>query len=80
MDIKEKKTVLFVLNNYNIGGTTVSTRNLIAVLDKNKYDITVWALNPTGILSWMYEDVAFLPTCFIAKALALVGWRDKDNP
>lgn len=70
-----KKSILFVLSSYGIGGTTVSTRNIISVLDKDKYDITLWALNPEGILKWMFEGINTIPTCFIARALALVGWR-----
>lgn len=74
-----KKRVLFVLTSYAIGGTTVSTRNLISVLDKDKYDCTLWVLHPEGILQWMYEGVETIPTCFSAQALALPGWRDGRN-
>lgn len=72
-----KHSLLFVLSSFAIGGTTVSTRNLIAVLDKDKYDIYVLALNPNGVLKWMYDDVKQIPTCFTAKALALSGWREE---
>lgn len=74
-----KKKILFVLSNYDIGGTTVSTRNLISVLDKNKYDVSLWVLHPDGILQWMFEDVKTIPTCFTAQALALAGWRQESN-
>lgn len=74
-----KRHLLFILPSFNIGGTTVSTRNIISVLDKNKYDIMVWALNNNGLLSWMYDDVPQLKTCFVAQALALDGWQKEKN-
>lgn len=74
-----KRHVLFILPSFNIGGTTVSTRNIISVLDKNKYEIMVWALNNNGLLSWMYDDVPQLKTCFVAQALALDGWQKEKN-
>ena len=70
-----KKKILFVLPSYEIGGTTVSTRHLISVLDKNKYDVKVWALYEEGVLKWLYEDVKQLPSSFISMAFAIKGWR-----
>lgn len=74
-----KNRILFILPSFNIGGTTVSTRNLISVLDPVKYDVVVWALNCNGLLSWMYDDVPQLKTCFVAQALALDEWRKEKN-
>lgn len=74
-----KRKLLFVLPSFHIGGTTVSVRNLISVLDKEKYDITVWAMDSTGILKWMYEGIELLPTCFTVQALALSSWRNERN-
>ena len=73
------KKILFVLSSYDIGGTTVSTRHLISILDKTKYEITLWVLHPEGILQWMYEGVRTIPTCFSAQALALAGWKHESN-
>lgn len=70
------KTILFIIPSFDIGGTTVSTRNLISVLDKQNYEVAVWALNDEGILKWMYEDIRIVPTCFIARAIACNGWKD----
>lgn len=70
-----KKELLFILPSFDIGGTTVSTRNLISVLDTNRYEIKVWALNEQGILRKTYDDVTQLKSCFSAQALALEGWR-----
>ncbi len=74
-----KRRVLFVMPSFGIGGTTVSTRNLISILDKEKYDITVWALSNRGALRWMYDDVAQLETCFSAHALTLRGWKEEKG-
>lgn len=74
-----KRNLVFVLTSFAIGGTTVSTRNLIEVLDKEKYDINVLVLNSSGVLSWMFDGVKQLPSCFTAKALALSGWREESS-
>ena len=74
-----KKKILFVLPSFEIGGTTVSTRNLISLLDKEKYDITVWGLNEYGILKWMYDGLPCVKTCFATQALALSGWKKETN-
>ena len=74
-----RKKLLFVIPSFKIGGTTVSTRNLISVLDKAKYDIRVWALDNHGLLKDQYEDVEQVKTSFVAQALALSGWREERN-
>lgn len=74
-----RKKALFVIPSFKIGGTTVSTRNLISVLDKSRYDIRVWALDNHGILKGQYENVAQVKTSFVAQALALSGWREEQN-
>ncbi len=74
-----KKKILFVLPSFEIGGTTVSTRNLISVLDKDKYDIAVWTLHDEGVLRWMYDGVVMLPSCCTARLLTLKGWRYAKN-
>jgi len=73
------RKLLFILPSFQIGGTTVSTFNLISVLDKDQYDIKVWALDNHGLLKSMYDDVAQIQTCFIAQALSLSGWKKEDN-
>lgn len=71
-----KKKLLFVLPSFGIGGTTVSTRNLISLLDVEKYDVSVLSLRGDGNLKEMYDGVPQLKTDFVAHSLALVGWRD----
>ncbi len=74
-----KHRILFILPSFGIGGTTVSTRNLVSVLDRDKYDITVWALNNNGLLCGMYDDVPQLKTNYIAQALALEDWKKEKG-
>ena len=74
-----KKKILFVLPSFGIGGTTVSTRNLIAVLDNQHYEATVWALSDFGILQGMYDGVDKVKTCFAAQAMAMAGWKDESD-
>lgn len=74
-----KKKILFVLPSFGIGGTTVSVRNLISVLDKSKYDITIWCLNDYGILKWMYEGIPQIKPNFIARSLALSSWKNEKK-
>lgn len=74
-----KEKILFILPSFAIGGTTVSTKNLVSLLDKDKYACMVLALDSHGLLRNMYDDVSQLETCFVAQALALQGWKDEDN-
>lgn len=74
-----RKKLLFVIPSFKIGGTTVSTRNLISVLDKAKYDIRVWVLDNHGLLKDQYEDVEQVKTSFVAQALALSEWKEERN-
>lgn len=74
-----KKKILFVLPSFGIGGTTVSTRNLIAVLGNQHYEATVWALNDLGILQGMYDGVGKVKTCFAAQAMTMSGWKDENG-
>lgn len=73
------KKILFVLPSFGVGGTTVSTRNLISVLDKEKYEISVWALNTQGILSWMYKEIPQIKSNFVVRSLALTSWKYEKN-
>lgn len=72
------KKLLFVLPSFMIGGTTVSIKNLILLLDKNQYGITVLPLCKIGSLSHLYEDVGYVNPPFFIKALALPSWK-KEN-
>ena len=64
-----KKRVLFVLPSFDIGGTTVSVKNLILLLDKSKYEVTILAMSDTGELRYMYDDIKQIPTSFLLRTL-----------
>jgi len=74
-----KKNILFVLPSFEVGGTTVSTRHLISVLDKEKYNISVLPLLDDGILKWMFTGVDLLPSNYVSRALAIKGWNCERN-
>lgn len=72
------RKVLFVLRNYDIGGTTVSTRNLISLLDKDGYDSWVMPLIHDGALKHLYDDVPQVKVPFVMHVMALNQWK-KEN-
>ena len=74
-----KKRVLFVLPSFEIGGTTVSVKNLILLLDKSKYDSTVLAMADTGSLQYLYDDVQQIPTSFLLRSLTVASWKDQKT-
>lgn len=69
------KKILFIIDSYRVGGTTVSTRNLVGVLDKEKYTPYVWALSDSGILKDIYTDCIQVKTCFLIHALMLSSYK-----
>lgn len=54
-----KKKILIVVPSFSIGGTIVSLNSLLSLIDTNKYDIDVFALNRVG------EYLNRLPNCTI---------------
>lgn len=74
-----KKNILLVIPSFGIGGTTVSTRHLISILDKSKYNVFVLSLSKIGILNWLYNDVKLVRTSFTAQLLALESWKMEKN-
>lgn len=73
------RNVLFILDSYRVGGTTVSTRNIVGLLDKEKYTPYVWVLSNSGLLSNMYQDCNLIKTCFIIHALMLESYREERS-
>ena len=69
------KKVLFILPSFGIGGTTVSTRNLLSLLDKEEYDCTVWCLDGQGLLKGLYDDLPQVQPPFFVHALAIDSWK-----
>lgn len=73
------KKVLFVLYSYNIGGTAVSTRNLISLLDRRKYTPYIWVMNDRGVLKDMYSDCNTIKTNYVARVLMLTSYKEEKG-
>jgi len=71
-----KKKLLFLLPSFGIGGTTVSTYNIISLLDKEGYECWVMPLHKRGILSELYDNVKQIKTPFVIEALSYGGWKE----
>lgn len=71
------KKVLFVIPSFNIGGTTVSVRNLISVIG-DKYKCEVLPLSDKGDLSNLYSDVKQIKPNFISYALYVPSCRHES--
>lgn len=54
-----KKKILFVIPSFKIGGTIVSLHSILSVIDTEKYDVSVFALNKSG--NFLHK----LPNCKI---------------
>ena len=72
-----KKRILFVLPSFTFGGTVFSTLNMISLLDKEKYDIYVFAMTHEGPVSEYYKDYKVLPE--IPKLSLLFGHLGKER-
>ena len=73
------KKLLFVLPSFTIGGTTVSTKNLISLLDSEKYDISVLAMSNTGELKDLYLSCKQLKSNIFLSSLSLNSWKLEPN-
>ena len=73
------RNLLFILPTFEIGGTTVSTRNLLSLLDKETYDITVWCLDGQGLLKGLYDETPQVQTTFFVHALAVPSWKTEKG-
>lgn len=69
------KRLLFVIPSFSIGGTTVSTLNLISLLDKSKYEVAVMPLLDRGILKEQYVSITQLKPSLFFEALGVDSWR-----
>lgn len=69
------KRILIVIPSFSIGGTTVSTLNLISLLDKSKYGVVVMPTLNRGILKEQYRDVSLLNPSLIFESLSVNSWR-----
>ena len=71
-----KKKLLFVLPSFGIGGTTVSTRNLISLLEKEGYECWAMPMQKRGVLCELYNNVNRLAAPFAVQALSYGGWKE----
>lgn len=71
-----KKKVLFVLPGFGIGGTTVSTRNIMSLLQKGGYDCWVLPLWPKGALFHLFDGTNRVETPFAIKAIAAPSLKE----
>lgn len=74
-----KKRILFVFPSFGIGGTLVSTRNLISLLSKDGYDCFVLPLCPRGLLSHLYDEVQRVDSPFVIRALSDSSWKKESS-
>lgn len=75
----KKKNVLFVLNSYKIGGTVVSTRNVISLLNRDKFNSFVLVLNDRGIMSCLYENCNVINSTYWARRMMTHSWCEETN-
>lgn len=71
-----KKKLLFILPSFGIGGTTVSTYNIISLLKKEGYECWVMPLHKRGILCELYNNTKQIETPFAIEALSYGGWKE----
>lgn len=70
---------MFVFPSFGIGGTVVSTRSLISLLEKEGYDCWVMPLVPQGEMLHLYDDVKRIETPFVIRAFSVGGWKDEPS-
>lgn len=75
----KKKKVLFVMDSYRVGGTTVSTRNIVGLLDQDKYEPYIWVLSDIGLLKDLFADCKIIKTCFVLHAIMLSSFKDEER-
>lgn len=73
------KKILFVMPSFGIGGTTVSTKNLIMLLKERGYCCVVLPLRPRGELSELYDNVLQIKTPFAVRSLVSEKWNAKGS-
>lgn len=74
-----KKKILFVLSTFEVGGTVVSTKNLISLLDKNKYDITILCMRGDGNMKNLFSNIKQIKTTNILSSLTIPSWKHRKS-
>ena len=70
------KRILFVLPHLSIGGTTVSTRYQLSLLQKEGYDCWILSIWPQGIMSHLFEGINRVETPFVIRAHAAPSLKE----
>ncbi len=73
-----KKRILFVLPSFGIGGTTLSTYNLITLLDKRKYEIFVLPMYAGGPFKPLYEEIGYIKPSYLLNAISSFKKESRD--
>ena len=71
--------ILFLLPSFGIGGTTVSTRNLIMLLEKRGHECWAMPLHKKGLLCDLYDGVPQIQSPFVVHALANGSWKEEPT-
>lgn len=73
------KKILFVIPSFTIGGTVVSTKNLITLLNEKGYDITLLSLNKKGEMAHLYDDIKQIELPIWGSSMFLNSWKEYNN-
>ena len=65
-----KKRVLFVLPSFGIGGTTLSTYNIVTLLDKGEYDISILPMYAGGLLKSIYDEIGYIKPSYFLNTIS----------
>ena len=65
-----KKRILFVMPSFGIGGTTLSTYNLIMLLDKRKYETDVLPMRAGGPFKQLYDEIGYIEPSYLLNAIS----------
>ena len=57
----KKKRILFCIRDFNLGGIPKSLENLLSLIDKDKYDITVFCAWQDGYYKHVFDKYSVLP-------------------
>ena len=57
----------------------VSTRSLISLLEKERYDCWILPLVPQGEMLHLFDDVKRIETPFVIRVLSMGGWKDEPS-
>lgn len=65
-----KRKILFVMPSFGIGGTTLSTYNLITLLDNRKYEISILPMHAGGPFKQLFDEIGYIEPSYILNAIS----------